>query len=110
AINMYSLWSVGRFVERLLGPALFVIVYLLTGLAGSFSSEMWDPLRVSAGASGAIFGLFGVVVGFTIRARKQLPPQALQSLRTGIVMTLAFNLIFALSNPFIDNACHAGGF
>ena len=108
-VNMYSLWNVGGFVERLLGKPLFAAVYLLTGLAGSFASVMWRPSSISAGASGAIFGLFGVVIGFTFRAREQLPPTTVQSLRSSIVATLAFNLLFALSTPFLDHAAHLGG-
>ncbi len=108
-INMYSLWNVGGFVERLLGRPMYAAVYVLTGLAGSFTSVLWHPLGVSAGASGAIFGLFGVIVGFTFSARARLPPQAFQSLRSSIIATLAFNLLFALTTPFLDHAAHLGG-
>jgi len=107
--NMYALWIVGGFVERLLGRPMFLVVYVLTGLAGSFASIMWDPFKVSAGASGAIFGLFGVVAGFTFRARERLPPQTFASLRTSIVTTLLFNLLFAITSPFLDHAAHLGG-
>ncbi len=109
AFNMYALWSVGGFVERLLGRPMFFVVYVLTGLAGSFASILWDPFKVSAGASGAIFGLFGVIIGFTFRARDKLPPQTFASLRTSIVTTLLFNLLFAVSTPFLDHAAHLGG-
>ena len=108
-VNMYSLWNVGSFVERLLGRPMFAAVYLLTGLAGSFASVLWSPMKISAGASGAIFGLFGVIVGFAFRAREQLPPETLRGLRSSIVATLAFNLIFALSIPYLDHAAHLGG-
>lgn len=108
-VNMYSLLQVGGFVEHLLGRRIFVLVYLVTGLASSFSTILWNPLIVSAGASGAIFGLFGVIVGFTIRARKQLAPGVVKSLRTSIISTLGFNLVFGVMNPFIDNAAHLGG-
>ena len=108
-VNMYSLWNVGGFVERLLGRPMFAVVYLLTGLAGSFASILWRPLSISAGASGAIFGLFGVVIGFTFRAREQLPASTVRSLRASILLTLGFNLIFALSTPYLDHAAHLGG-
>ncbi|MBK7857012.1 MAG: rhomboid family intramembrane serine protease [Archangiaceae bacterium] len=109
AVNMYSLWNVGSFVERLLGAPKFVVVYLLTGLAGSFAMVLWSPLGISAGASGAIFGLFGVLMGFTFRARGHLPPETLKSLRSGIFVTLGFNLLFALTTPFLGHAAHLGG-
>lgn len=109
-VNMYSLWNVGSFVERLLGKPMFAAVYLLTGLAGSFASVLWRPMSISAGASGAIFGLFGVIAGFAFRAREQLPPETFRGLRSSIVATLAFNLVFAISVPFLDHAAHLGGF
>ncbi len=108
-VNMYSLWQLGRIVERLLGTPLFVAIYLLAGLGGSFASILWNSSSVSAGASGAIFGLFGVIVGFAIRARQNLPPQVLTTLRNGIVTTIGLNLAFAIALPFIDNAAHIGG-
>jgi membrane associated rhomboid family serine protease len=109
AVNMYSLWRVGAFVERLLGPTLFTIVYLLSGFGGAFASILWNPTHVSAGASGAIFGLFGFIVGFAIRARKVLPPDAAKSLWDGIILTVAINLFLAFSVPYLDNAAHLGG-
>ncbi|MBL8949452.1 MAG: rhomboid family intramembrane serine protease [Myxococcaceae bacterium] len=107
--NMYALWNVGKFVEGLLGRPMYLAVYLLTGLAGSFASSLWNPFVPSAGASGAIFGLFGVIVGFTFRARDRLPPEAFASLRTSIVTTLLFNLMFAIGIPYLDHAAHLGG-
>ncbi|MCA2981215.1 MAG: rhomboid family intramembrane serine protease [Myxococcaceae bacterium] len=109
AVNLYSLWRVGAFVERLVGPAFFAAVYVLAGLGGSFASILWNPTHVSAGASGAIFGLFGFIVGFVIRARNVLPPDAVRSLWDGIILTIAINLFLALSVPYLDNAAHLGG-
>jgi membrane associated rhomboid family serine protease len=109
AVNMYSLWRVGAFVERLLGPGLFTVVYLLAGLGGSFASILWNPTHVSAGASGAIFGLFGFIVGFALRARNVLPPDAARSLWDGIILTIAINVFLAFSVPYLDNAAHLGG-
>ncbi len=107
--NMYSLFQVGAFAERLWGRTYFVLAYLITGLAGSFASLLYNPEHVSAGASGAIFGVFGLIVGFTFRARNLLPPDAFRSLRSGIVLTLIFNLTLALFVPVLDNAAHLGG-
>lgn len=109
AVNMFSLWSVGSFVERLVGGPKVLVMYLLTGLAGSFAMVMWDPTGVSAGASGAIFGLFGVVIGFTFAAHARLPQAAFESLRASIVVSLAFNLLFALVTPHLGHAAHLGG-
>lgn len=109
AVNMYSLWRVGAFVERMLGGPLYVLVYVLAGLGGAFASVLWNPTNVSAGASGAIFGLFGFVMGFAIQARHLMPPDAAKSLWDGILATLAINLFLAFSVPYLDNAAHLGG-
>jgi membrane associated rhomboid family serine protease len=109
AVNMYSLWRIGAFVERMLGGPLYVLVYVLAGLGGAFASVLWNPVNVSAGASGAIFGLFGFVMGFAIQARDLLPPDAAKSLWDGILATLAINLFLAFSVPYLDNAAHLGG-
>jgi rhomboid protease GluP len=63
AMNTWVFWYVGRLVERLLGPLAFSAAYLLAGLAGSIASLAVHPATVSVGASGAIFGLFGVLAG-----------------------------------------------
>src|SRR5262245_5285572 len=52
--NSYALWIVGPQVEKLYGPARFVILYLLSGVAGVYGSYYYHPLSISAGASGAI--------------------------------------------------------
>src|SRR5215472_17032847 len=65
--NSYALWIVGPQVEKLYGPARFVILYVLTGVAGVYASYYYHPQSVSAGASGAIFGLFGVLLVFGVR-------------------------------------------
>lgn len=109
AVNMYSLYKVGGFVERMLGGPLYALVYVLSGLGGAFASVLWNPLAVSAGASGAIFGIFGFVAGFAVQARHLLPPDTAKSLRDGILATLAINLFLAFTVPFLDNAAHIGG-
>lgn len=108
-VNMYSLWRLGAIVERLTRGPLFVLIYVLTGLGGSFASAIWNPLGISAGASGAIFGVFGFIVGFALQARELLPPEALRGLWDGILATIAINVFLALSIPFLDNAAHLGG-
>jgi membrane associated rhomboid family serine protease len=108
-VNMYSLWRVGAFVERMLSGPMYLLVYLLAGLGGAFASILWNPLSVSAGASGAIFGLFGFITGFAVQARHLLPPDATRSLWDGILATIAINVFLALSVPYLDNAAHLGG-
>ena len=60
ALNMIALWNAGPLVERLFGPVAFADIYLVAGLTGSVASLAVHGNVVSAGASGAIFGLAGV--------------------------------------------------
>src|SRR4051812_18871160 len=62
ASNMYVFWGLGMIAERLLGRWNFLATYLLTGIAGNVLTVLLKPNIVGAGASGAIFGLAGVVI------------------------------------------------
>jgi rhomboid protease GluP len=55
--NMWCLWSLGRLAERLMGNWNYLVLYLLSGVGGSLVSLWLHPQLVSAGASGAIFGV-----------------------------------------------------
>jgi rhomboid protease GluP len=104
--NSASLFVLGRFIEPLLGSALFLLVYLACGLAGSFASYLFNPGVISAGASGAIFGLFGIFVAVLLSniVRPDLRKEWLKS----IGAVLAINLGLGLFLP-IDNSAHLGG-
>lgn len=106
--NMFVLWNIGSLVERIVGNESFLILYLLSGISGSLVSTAWHPLIVSAGASGAIFGLFGVLLGFLLRHRDTVPQDALRSLQKSVLVFLGYNLLFGL-RPGIDMAAHLGG-
>ncbi len=105
--NMYVLWKAGPFVERLLGNTGFVVVYLASGLAGGIASLVWNPYLASAGASGAIFGLYGAMLGFVYRA--DIPVELLEPLIKSALIFLGYNLIFGLINTGTDLAAHIGG-
>ena len=107
--NSYALWMVGPQVEKLYGGARFVILYVLTGIAGVAGSYFYHPDIISAGASGAIFGLFGVLLVFGIRYRNSIPPFFKQAVGTGILPVVLINLIIGFTVPGIDNAAHIGG-
>lgn len=108
-MNMWALWNVGGLVERALGTTTFLVVYLLSGWAGSIASVLVNPMTVSAGASGAIFGVFGVMLAFVLRPRSTVPRAALKSLRGNIFFFLALNLWLGIKMPAIDLAAHGGG-
>jgi len=107
--NMLALWNIGGFMERLLGSTGFVVLYLLAGLLGSVVSVAWNPFVVSAGASGAIFGLYGGLLAFLVRHRTVQQHAALTALRTNTLAFLGYNLVYGFIVQGIDMAAHLGG-
>lgn len=108
--NMWILKDIGRVVERLVGNAGFVIGYLLSGFSGSVAGVMWHESVVSAGASGAIFGVFGMLLGFLLLNRRSIPDEVLKIHRGNALAFLAYNVLVGLSIPWVDQAAHLGGF
>jgi membrane associated rhomboid family serine protease len=107
--NMYALYLVGPIVERIYGWKTFGLMYLLCALAGSVGSMLvGDPAVPSVGASGAIFGLFGVVLAAT-RIHDPILDRRGRALVGQIGMLIVLNLVFGFANPGIDNAAHVGG-
>ena len=108
-LNSYALWIVGQQVERLYGSARFVTLYVVMGIAGVVGSYLFSPNALSAGASGAIFGLFGVLFVFGVRHRHTVPRFLGRAIRVGILPVIVINLIIGFAIPVIDNAAHIGG-
>ena len=109
AFNLYFAWVIGRLCEQIYGPAAYALVYLGSGLFASLVSIAWQPMVVSVGASGALFGVFGAFLGFTIRRRDMLPPEFVSSVRRNALILIGINLALGLAVPGIDVAAHAGG-
>ncbi|MCU0976696.1 MAG: rhomboid family intramembrane serine protease [Steroidobacteraceae bacterium] len=109
AFNMWALWDAGRLVERLYGTARFVLVYAVAGLAGSIASLAWNPAVNSAGASGAIFGVFGALLAFLLDSRNGVPHLLLVQLRRNALVFIVLAIGFGFVYPGIDNAAHLGG-
>jgi membrane associated rhomboid family serine protease len=109
ALNMWCLWNLGRAAEKLLGRFSYLLAYFVAGIFGSIASVYWHPQAAGAGASGAIFGLAGVLVSFVYLkktpAHIQINRKMLGSLGTFVV----YNLIFGAAIPGISNAAHIGG-
>jgi rhomboid protease GluP len=107
--NMIALWNIGGFMERLLGSTGFLVLYLMAGLLGSVASVAWNPFVVSAGASGAIFGLYGGLLAFLVRHRALQQHAFLAALRTNTLAFLGYNLVYGFVQQGIDMAAHLGG-
>jgi membrane associated rhomboid family serine protease len=100
-MNMWALWVLGRLLEAVLGPARFLGLYLVSGLGGSVAVYLFgDQAAPTAGASGAIFGLFAALIVVLRRLRRSV---------AGVVPILVINLIFTFSVPGISIAGHLGG-
>ncbi|HVF92099.1 MAG TPA: rhomboid family intramembrane serine protease [Blastocatellia bacterium] len=106
--NNYALYIVGQEIERLYGSSRFVLLYLLTGICGSLASYLYTE-NTSAGASGAIFGLFGVLAAFAFRYRGDVPDVIRNSIKKRVIPLIILNLTIGFSVAQIDNAAHIGG-
>ena len=125
-MNMFSLLILGPFVEKLYGSAKFVVFWMVSGIAGSVA--MYLTLRPSlahgilgsfifkavdvpaAGASGALFGLVGVLFVCGIKYSRELPEGFKRVFGTGLLPIIVINLLIGfLGRSFIGNAAHLGG-
>jgi rhomboid protease GluP len=104
--NMYALLYIGILLEPRLGRLRFISAYLLTGIAASTTSLCWHELTNSAGASGAIFGMYGVFLA--LLSTNIIEKAARKALLTSIGVFVVFNLMNGLKAG-IDNAAHIGG-
>lgn len=108
--NMYALWLVGPLVEQLYGWRTFSLIYVLAAIGGSVGSFTLGPGDVSVGASGAIFGLFGVLFAVS-RVHRPVLDRRGQAIVGQIGFLIVLNLIlgFGLGGGYIDNFAHLGG-
>lgn len=105
-MNMYALIYIDLLLEPFLGKTRFLSAYLLTGILASVASLWWHDLTVSAGASGAIFGMYGVFLAML--TTNLIEKSARQALLTSIGIFVVYNLAYGLKGG-IDNAAHIGG-
>jgi membrane associated rhomboid family serine protease len=106
--NMYALYISGPLVETLYGSRLFLLFYLLCGAAGSVASFVFGGNTPAVGASGAIFGLFGLLLAAS-RAHHPVLDRRSRSLVGQLGTLILINLVFGFVVPRIDNAAHIGG-
>jgi membrane associated rhomboid family serine protease len=112
--NSFALAIVGPQVERLYGSARFLLIYLTAGCGGMAASAIkhtltGQPAVVAVGASGAIFGLFGVLAVFSFKYRKELPKNFINAFAIAVLPAIGINLFVGFTIPFIDNSTHVGG-
>jgi membrane associated rhomboid family serine protease len=98
--NMWALWLLGQHLEQVLGPARFLALYLISGIGGNVAAYVFQPFALTAGASGAIFGLFAAL--FVVNRR-------LGRDNRGLIMLIVINLLMVFVIPRISLAGHAGG-
>jgi len=116
-INMYSLYNMGPIVEQTFGSMRMLILYILAGLGGGVATYFLGPLigenssALSAGASGAIFGLIGALIMYVYLNPNYFQAGVMQQL----IGLAAFNIIFGFtanasnSSSSIGNSAHIGG-
>jgi len=105
--NGIALYILGMVCEAAFGPVQFVVLYVLSGLAGSLVSALVS-VGPSVGASGAIFGLQGAAIVLLRRERERL---LVRDRRVGFVLLIwaIYTIAGGLTDPFIDNGAHIGG-
>ena len=109
ALNMWCLWNLGALAERVYGRVTYAAVYLTTGLAASLASVAWHPATISAGASGAIFGITGALIASFKLGTFSLPDSVIQPIYRSVLAFAGYNLFFGMISGITDNAAHIGG-
>jgi rhomboid protease GluP len=107
--NMWCLWALGNAAERMFGNLTFLLIYLLSGVGGCLASLAWRPAGMSAGASGAVFGVAGALVSMLYFGHILVPRQVVRELLSSLTFFVGFNLLLGSLLIGIDNAGHIGG-
>jgi rhomboid protease GluP len=115
--NMWCLWDLGALCESLYGRWTYLCIYLITGIAAGLTSVGWNPVVLSVGASGAIFGLAGALAASFYLGEFTIPRFAIQGTLRSLAFFIGFNVLFGIgynvflggNAGYVDNACHVGG-
>lgn len=103
-MNMLAVFYLGVTVERIYGSWRFLVIYFMAGIGGSIASFAFTT-NVSAGASGALFGLFGALLFFGLKYKKIF----FQTMGSGVLLLIGINIVFGFTVPQIDMGAHLGG-
>ena len=106
--NLYGLFYAGLMLEAVIGRRRLLVAYLVAGTVGGIASVLVHPATVTVGASGAIFGLFGVLFGLLLVKDERVLPARNFLLFTAVVY-VGLNLFLGAVSPGVDNAAHVGG-
>jgi rhomboid protease GluP len=107
--NMWCLWGLGRLTQLFYSPRNYFMVYTYAGLCGSLLSVWAKPGVISAGASGAVFGVAGVMLTTLYFGKLPIDKQTRDNIFKGVLQFAALNLVIGLAIPHVDNIGHIGG-
>ena len=107
-VNGWALYQLGTLFEVWLGSGRLLLVYFAAGIAGSLASAFLSHANLSAGASGAIFGVMGALIAFLLRRRSALTAAG-RSILGQLAMWAVINVVLGFTIRGIDNAAHLGG-
>src|SRR5690625_3009511 len=96
-MKLLAIYYLGTTVEKIYGSVRFILIYFLAGIGGGLTSFAFS-MSVSAGASGAIFGLFGALLFFGVIHKKIF----FQTMGRGIITIVVLNIIFGFTVSQID--------
>lgn len=108
-LNVYGLWLLGKLVEQVYGSARMFAIFTVTGLAGSLASAVFGGPAMSVGASGAIMGLLGALIGDLMVARSAYPEAWRKSLLGRSIFVAGAMVAIGLFYEAIDQSAHVGG-
>jgi membrane associated rhomboid family serine protease/Flp pilus assembly protein TadD len=109
AVNMWCLYELGGLAEGLYGEWCFLALYILTGVAGSIASVGRNVIVITAGSSGAIFGLAGALIASLSLGKLSVPRRDLIIALGSLLAFAAYNLAYGFLKGGIDNGAHVGG-
>ncbi|MDG5816741.1 rhomboid family intramembrane serine protease [Chitinispirillales bacterium ANBcel5] len=109
AFNIYILIYIGSVLEKAIGKKRFILAYIFSGTLSSVFSLIFNENIVSVGASGAIFGIIGVLGIQLILKRISIPSATMKNMALSAGFFIFYNVIYAIRLEGIDHVAHLGG-
>lgn len=104
-LNNLALYFLGQMTEKIFGSIRFLTIYLFAGIFGNVFSLLFSPSSIGAGASGAIYGLFGALLYFGYI----YPDLFFRTMGRNVITIIGINLVFSIVVPSVDVYAHLGG-